>query len=92
MNTPVKAAVGAAVAGLVLLLPGCGGSSSVYPANVQSNYLNACESGGGSVAKCGCTLDWFQKHISLTQFQADEDEVNNGSVPDDMKSAVRACK
>jgi hypothetical protein len=74
----------------VALLAACGGSHS-YPANVQANFLNACEANGGDVSSCGCALKWFESHRSLTQFMADDDQANNGGTPPDMLKASAAC-
>ena len=75
---------------VALVLTGCGGGHS-YPANVQSNFLNACEATGGDVSTCGCALKWFESHRSLTQFMADDDQANNGGTPSDMIKASAAC-
>jgi hypothetical protein len=79
------------VVGSVLGLSACNGTNAAYPANVQTNFLNACEGNGGSVSTCGCTLSWFESHRSLTQFMADEDAIYAGSVPADVTTAEAAC-
>jgi hypothetical protein len=78
-------------AGLLACSCGGGGVSS-YPTNIQSNYLNSCESNGGNTADCSCTLHWFESHVSLTQFQADEDQVRTGGLPDDVSKAINDCR
>lgn len=89
-GTPSKALVVLLASVAAVVLAGCGGSKS-YPTNVQSNFLNACEANGGAVSTCGCTLKWFESHKSLTQFIADDNQVNNGGVPSDMVKASAAC-
>lgn len=76
---------------VALALAGCGGSHHAYPASVQSNFLNSCEANGGAVSTCGCALNWFESHASLTQFMADEDQVNSGGTPPDAEKAIASC-
>jgi hypothetical protein len=82
-----------------LVVSGCGsgnGSSSGssthhYPTNIRSNFLNACEANGGAVSKCGCSLKWFESHVSLARLMADERTSKHGSLPSDFTKAIRAC-
>lgn len=77
---------------VALVLAGCGGGGKhAYPANVQANFLNSCEANGGDVSSCGCALNWFESHKSLTQFMADEDQVNSGAIPSDVTQAMGSC-
>jgi hypothetical protein len=74
------------------VLSGCGGGSRQhYPTNIRVNFLNACEASGGAVSKCGCSLKWFESHVSLARFTADEHKSENGSFPSDFRRAIRAC-
>ena len=84
----IKLLAGAAA---LAALAACAGGGHKYPSNVQANFLNSCEGNGGNTSNCGCLLSWFQKHVDFTTFQADEDQVNNGGVPDDLKKALKAC-
>jgi hypothetical protein len=77
--------------------PGSGGgsgdtttSSNAYPANVQSNFLNSCEV-NGSPSVCECSLSWFEQHVSLSQFEQDESELEQGGQPADITSVEQAC-
>jgi hypothetical protein len=70
---------------------GGGSSRQRYPTNIRVNFLNACEASGGAVSKCGCSLKWFESHVSLARFTADEHKSKNGSFPSDFKRAIRAC-
>ncbi len=65
-----------------------------YPVNAQTNYLNACETGGGSVTSCGCQLSYLEQHISFTQVLADEDQLRTGTSPlalPDIAAAAKHC-
>lgn len=80
-----------AATGTAFVVVGCGGSShSAYPANVQTNFLNSCESSGGSSDLCQCTLSYLEKHTSYTQFQADEDQLTNGTDANNLPDLVSA--
>ena len=65
-------------------------SSSSYPVNVQTNFLNSCEANGSAQA-CQCTLSWLESNVSLTQFEQDEATAEQGSIPADLTSAAQAC-
>ena len=49
-----------------------------YPPNVQANFLNSCEAGGGDPGRCGCALKWFESHKSLSEFIAIDAQVRDG--------------
>ena len=67
-------------------------TQAAYPASVDQNYLSACEqSSNGNVAVCQCTLNWFERNITYTQFLADEDMVRSGQIPADVTNAEDAC-
>jgi hypothetical protein len=67
-------------------------TQAAFPANVDKNYLSSCEqSSNGNATFCQCTLNWFQTNVTLTQFLADEDELNNGQTPPDVTNAENAC-
>lgn len=65
--------------------------SAAYPAASQQNYLSSCESGGGTVSYCGCTLQWFEANVSYAQFVGDNQLASEGTVPTDLVSAESAC-
>jgi hypothetical protein len=68
----------------------CGGSATTsYPANVQTNFLNACEMKAG-VAACDCTLSHIEQHVSLGDYQIGEQNIASG-VPQWLDTAVRSC-
>jgi hypothetical protein len=65
---------------------------AAYPASTDQNFISACEqTSNGDVAYCQCTLNWFQAHVTYTQFLADEDMVRAGQIPADVTSAENAC-
>jgi hypothetical protein len=88
--------VGASIATIISLFLAFGGSSSssvqpvAYPANVQANFLNACEA-NSQVTRCTCLLDFFQANVPLTRFEQDDALVNQGQTPPDVVSAENAC-
>jgi hypothetical protein len=65
-------------------------AANAYPVNVQSNFLNSCES-NGSVSVCECSLSWFQQHVPMSQFEQDETDIEQGGSPVDIASVERAC-
>ncbi len=65
-------------------------SSSSYPVNVQTNFLNSCEV-NGSAQTCQCDLSWLESNVSLNQFEQDEATANQGTIPADLTAAVQAC-
>jgi hypothetical protein len=72
-------------------LAACGSSS--YPANVQTNFLNACET-NGSLAYCDCTLSQVEAHVSLGTFQTADAAINAGDTnyPSWLLDAATACR
>jgi hypothetical protein len=78
-----------------LVIAGCGGTSSTtttYPINIQTNFLNSCE-GSSTVAKCGCTLTYIETHVSLTTFEAADQAIRAGNTkyPSWLTAGVAAC-
>lgn len=65
-------------------------ASAAYPVNIQTNYLNSCEV-NASASACQCTLSWLEANVSLSQFNADNNEADQGVEPQDEVNAVRAC-
>jgi hypothetical protein len=63
---------------------------NIYPASVQTNFLNSCEA-NGSAWICQCSLSWFEQHVGINQFNQDEIEVDQGNVPADITSVEQAC-
>lgn len=84
--------VAAASALLALGVSACGGSS--YPVNVQTNFLNACETNGGSVSRCGCTLKAIEANVSLSKFQIAENAIEAGDTnyPSWLLNSVSSCR
>jgi hypothetical protein len=75
--------------------PNTGGGSAttpanVYPVNVQTNFLNSCEA-NGSPQVCECSLSWFEQHVTLSQFEQDETELEQGGQPADIVSVEQTC-
>lgn len=63
-----------------------------YPATVEQNYLSNCEQGNGNAAFCQCTLNWFEAHITYTQFLANDSMARrSGQTPADLTNAEDAC-
>ncbi len=83
--------VGCALA--VIALGGCGGDSKhEYPADVQNNFLTACEVQGSSSA-CECALNKLQEKMSADEFNRAEVEMTaNGVFPPKVLDAVAECR
>jgi len=64
--------------------------ANAYPINVQSNFLNSCET-TGTPSVCQCSLSWFEQHVSLAQFEQDELDVAQGGQPVDVVSVRQTC-
>lgn len=66
-------------------------SSKSYPANVQNNFLNACEA-NSSAGRCQCMLQWTENHISFAEFSRDDTAMRNGgSAPGWLVTAATSC-
>jgi hypothetical protein len=88
VNRRAIAALGVLLVGLMIALPGCGGSddestakgSGLYPAEIENNFLDSCErtakaAAGSSIdfgSYCACTLNHIEARETLAQFKADE--------------------
>lgn len=70
----------ALTAASALGLAACGGSAPSYPANVQTNLLNACEQ-SGTVSQCDCALKYIEAHVPLRQFVAAEQAMTDDGAP-----------
>jgi hypothetical protein len=66
----------AVLTGGTLALTACGGGST-YPANVQTSFLNSCET-TGSKARCECSLKYVEAHVSFSAFQTAEKAIEAG--------------
>jgi hypothetical protein len=64
--------------------------ATAYPVNVQSNFLNSCETNGPQNV-CQCSLNWFEQHVSLSQFEQDETDIEQGASPVDITNVEQAC-
>jgi hypothetical protein len=64
--------------------------ANIYPAGTQANFLNSCEA-SGSARVCECSLSWFEQHVGINQFNQDEIEVDQGTLPADITSVEQAC-
>jgi hypothetical protein len=79
-----------AICALALGVAACGGGRS-YPANVQSNFLNACEV-SASVSVCDCALKNIEDQAPLSEFVQDERTFKRtGSLPDKFRTAALSC-
>lgn len=81
---------------LVLALGGCGGKSQPdvkyrYPANVQGNFLKACE-GGQRSTRCRCLLQALENRVPYDRFRTIDRDVARKSLPPEIVAAVRACQ
>jgi hypothetical protein len=76
-----------------LAIAACGSSGPpTYPANVQTNFLNACEV-KGQVAACNCTLTHIEQRVSLSDYQTGEQGIAvSGLLPQWLYDAVASCK
>jgi hypothetical protein len=98
VHRPTRAFTRAAIlASSLVILAGCGGSSAssaghTYPANVKTNFLNACEA-RASTASCTCEFAYIQKHVSLATFTAADKALRagTGGIPAWLLNAARAC-
>ena len=90
--------IGAAVAVVVVAIgvfvylnSGDSNDGKPYPANIQTNFLNACEV-QGSVSQCGCALQYIEARIPLAEFETAEADIKAGrSTPDWVYEAIAAC-
>jgi hypothetical protein len=81
----------AAIGAVALGVAACGGSGNSYPANVQSNFLNACEM-SASVSVCDCALKNIENQVPLAQFvQAERTLKQTGTLPEKLRSAALSC-
>ena len=84
----VRAGLGM-MAATAIALGACGGSS--YPANVQANFLNACE-GNATQAQCTCLLSKVEGGTSLQTFTDAENAIENGGgTPSWLTADAAAC-
>ncbi len=66
-------------------------TTTAYPQNIQSNFLNSCEV-NGSVSSCQCSLSFFETTVSLSQFLQDDQQASQGVVTQDFVNAANACR
>jgi hypothetical protein len=70
---------------------------AVYQSNVANSYLSNCEQNISGPAFCQCTLNWFNAHVSQSQFMQDMAALNQyeqgvtSNPPPDMVKATVAC-
>ena len=65
-------------------------AANIYPANVQTDFINSCEANGSSQI-CECSLAWFKQHVPMPRFQQDEAAAEQGLMPADFVSVESAC-
>lgn len=58
-----------------------------YPVNVETRFLNSCEANGPQKV-CQCSLNWFEQHVPLSQF---EEDIEQGGLPVDISNVEQAC-
>jgi hypothetical protein len=64
----------------------------VYPAAIKYTFMASCDATSHNNTKaCGCLFGYLEKHATLTQFEADEDQIRAGDTPKIIKKAVAAC-
>lgn len=84
--------IAAVAATIAVAIAGCGASSkATYPANVQTNFLNACEE-SGTVSTCDCSLSYIEGHVTLAKFQVANANIDSGgSLPSWGYDALSHC-
>jgi len=69
---------------------GCGGNS--WPANIESNFLNSCET-NGTRSRCECALSNLREKMTADEFEAAEKAlVSTRSMDSRITDAVASCK
>lgn len=67
-------------------------ASDSYPANIEANFLNACEAGGAPASSCRCVFQRIQNQFSIEEFDALENEMTlTGAVPAAIEASVSGC-
>ena len=85
--------------GLLLTRSGDGtdeaGGGNRYPADVRSNFLDACENAGSSRSTCACILEALEDTYTLSEFTRLEEEILRGGTSSgairEMEMAAAAC-
>ena len=86
------AVVGVAIALLLVVNSQDSNNAHQYPANLQTNFLNACET-GAPVAVCDCALKYIEQRVSLADFQIAEADIKKGGAPPQwLYDAIGACR
>jgi hypothetical protein len=63
-----------------------------YPANIEVNFLNACEAGGAPADSCRCAFQQIQSEFSIEEFDVLEREMAlTGVVPAPVAASVSNC-
>jgi hypothetical protein len=75
-----------------IALGACGGHDD-YPASVQRNFLDSCQSHGGTGDGCNCALDKLQDKLSYEDFKKEETAMLMGNPPSrKVSDAVADCR
>lgn len=68
---------------------GCGSNS--WPANMEANFLNACEVNGNR-SGCECALSNLKESMTADEFEAAEKIAVAGVVDPRLRDAAASCK
>jgi hypothetical protein len=60
----------AALCAVAFLLAGCGAGAERYPADYQTNFVQACQMNGSAEAHCQCVWAKVESEIPVTEFVA----------------------
>jgi hypothetical protein len=69
-----------------------GNAHDRYPANIEVNFLNACEMGGAPADSCRCAFEQIRSQFSVEEFDALEREMGlTGVVPATVATSASNC-
>jgi len=89
-----------AIFSALIVLGGCGSSAgtnsggsnsySGYTSEIRENFVNACST-EGNYNSCVCMFDYITENLSFAEFEAIENEINNGSSVSDYPVLINAA-
>ena len=65
-----------------------------YPAEVEQNFITACEANGGSTSQCSCALDEVKKEFTFEEFKAEDEAARaaGGKPSQRITEAIAECR
>jgi hypothetical protein len=61
-----------------------------YPPDVVEAFVASCRAKAPE-ATCRCTIDDLQRHVSLDEFKALDQQARSGTIPKPLGDAIVAC-